>query len=453
MMRFNNVPIAGNLSQFLAEIDIDGLEEEGYARFVPSSKCVVLMHIHLLHSSVALIKRLIEAKFDPRSIVIIPKIYSTIDAAEKRVERLGCVVVRAREEQFPPGQYDYFANRALRKGVKQARLICYSKKSDRCIIVDDGGFLTQHWSEAREDRDPFDAVSIQQTASGLYAHRSSTVRRINVGGCAAKRHFESKIIVAGVLRKLGRLHVLSRRQKIGIIGLGSVGASIAKMLHSQGHELITFDIKRERRLPAVARAVSWQECVSSVNIVLGCSGRNFMHFEVSDAVELASGKYFMSLSSRDVEFKSLLLADPKLVSGNPLRDLRLRFGPDCSHLIANGGFPINFDRQMEWETTEDISLTRGLVFVAILQALCVDAGQDQSEIEKLALLYQRTLVAKWLLSKDKSSIDFDVSADNFDDVHWWDRESDGTVYDGGSISTHSNATDHSFGSTLRSQSI
>ncbi len=119
-----------------------------------------------------------------------------------------------------------------------------------------------------------------------------------MGGCAAKRHFESKIIVAGVLRKLGRLHVLSRQQKIGIIGVGSVGASIAKMLHSQGHKLLTFDIKRERSVDNIEHAQSWQECVSSVDIVLGCSGRNFMHFEASDAVKLSSGKYFMSLSSR-----------------------------------------------------------------------------------------------------------------------------------------------------------
>jgi hypothetical protein len=135
------------------------------------------MHIHLLHSSVALIKRLIDAKFDPQSIIIVPKIYSTIEVAEKRAEKLGCVVVKSRDAEFQPGLYDYFANRSLKKGVKHARLICRIKQSRRCIIVDDGGFLTQHWSEARERGDAFDAVSIHRQHLG-----STHIALLRLGG-------------------------------------------------------------------------------------------------------------------------------------------------------------------------------------------------------------------------------------------------------------------------------
>jgi hypothetical protein len=61
--------------------------------------------------------------------------------------------------------------------------------------------------------------------------------------------------------------------------------------------------------------------------------------------------------------------------------------------------------------------------------------QDALEIEKLTLRSQRELVTKWLFAKDKAPADYDVSPDNFEDIHWWDRESNGTVYDGGSIGT------------------
>jgi hypothetical protein len=421
---------AEKLCEFLASIAVAAeLNDEGYAPYISPEDCAVLMHIHILGSSVGLIKSLIDLKFDANSIVLVPKIYSTITAAQDAVECLGGALIRNHNDRFPPGHYDYYAAAGLRKGIKEARSICRDHSKKRCILVDDGGFLTEQWSAAREDGDSFDAVSIQQTASGLFSNRTSLVRRINVGGSAAKRHFESKIIVAGVLKKLASLRMLYSTRNIAVIGLGSVGMRVASEL-AQNHRIFTFDTKVKIASPRFQHRSSWQKCVSEADIILGCTGRNFMHFEVMDLAELGSGKVFLSLSSRDVEFKSLLLADGRLDPIPPFRDLRIRLGRKYTHLVANSGFPINFDRKLEWETPEDIWLTRGLVLIAILQALSVAPRHDTSMVEKLALRAQRDLVLKWLKARRKDTSDFEVSPPDFGDSAWWHRESKGSVYKG-----------------------
>ena len=423
--------VAERLKQFLAPINTEALTAEGFRPYIEPRDCAILMHIHVLGSSVGLIKSLIAQQFEARSIVIVPKVYSTIRTAEEPLEYLGCNVIRYQaEEHFTPGYYDNFANKSLRAGIRQARLICQLQKKKRCILVDDGGMLTEQWSAWRESPDGFDAVSLQQTASGLFHHRISAVRRISVAGSAAKRHFESKIIVAGVLKKLKSLRMLSRPRQLAVIGLGSLGSTIAGALHSLGHGVATYDIKPEKSVSGIPREKSWQSCLKDAEIVLGCTGRNFMHGEVLELCGLAPGKVFVSLSSRDVEFKTLLLSDAGLSRYSPLRDMRVKIDQRFSHVVANGGFPINFDRKIEWEQPEDIWLTRGLVLIGILQALAVAPGHDITAIEKLALHAQWNLIDQWLRSRGKSSSDFGVSKDRFEDGHWWKRESGGTVYRG-----------------------
>ena len=423
--------VAERLKQFLAPITIDALTAEGFRPYIQPSECAVLMHIHVLGSSVGLIKSLLALQFDARSIVIVPKVYSTIRTAEEPLEYLGCNVIRYNaEEHFTPGYYDNFAHKGLKAGIRQARLICQLQKKRRCILVDDGGMLTEQWSAWREPSDGFDAVSLQQTASGLFHHRVSAVRRISVAGSAAKRHFESKIIVAGVLKKLKSLRMLSRPRELAVIGLGSLGSTIARTLKADGHHVLTYDSKREKSLNEIERKDSWHSCVREAEIVLGCTGRNFMHGEILELSGLKSGKIFVSLSSRDVEFKSLLLSDAGLSRDRPLRDMRVKFDRKLSHVVANGGFPINFDRKIEWEEPEDIWLTRGLVLIGILQALAVAPGHDITVIEKLALHAQQRLIRQWLHHRGKPCTEFRVSPEQFEDRKWWKRESGGTVYQG-----------------------
>jgi hypothetical protein len=106
----------------------------------------------------------------------------------------------------------------------------------------------------------------------------------------------------------------------------------------------------------------------------------------------------------------------------------MRTGLPLPHIIFNGGFPINFDRQTEWERETEISLTRALVLLGILQALCVRKFSDTNRIEKLAIKAQRKLVCKWLDMNQRSCLDYGVSEAEFDSINWWLSASSGQEY-------------------------
>lgn len=110
-------------------------------------------------------------------------------------------------------------------------------------------------------------------------------------------------------------------------------------------------------------------------------------------------RLLVSASSRDDEFRTLLtgfcrtsLEDPyKTVTVQPHGRLRLD--------ILNGGFPANFDREKEWESTDDIQLTRSLLYAGVIQALlqtpCESVRELDNEIAMLDPEAQRQIVGAW----------------------------------------------------------
>ena len=96
----------------------------------------------------------------------------------------------------------------------------------------------------------------------------------------------------------------------------------------------------------------------------------------------------------------------------------------------NGGFPINFDRDKEWESDEAISLTRALVLLGALQSLYLDAAVPNTAIEKLSLLSQHVLVKTWLKRRLKACTDYGVEQRDFDNSAWWYQKSGGAEYKG-----------------------
>ena len=140
-----------------------------------------------------------------KQIVLISKSYSTVPRIEDDLNGMG-ISVLGENAQFKPGYYDFAASFLLKSGCQKARDICaeIAKKGrkPRLVLVDDGGMLTETWWKHHKD-ERFDIVSVQQTASGTRRDPPPTeVAKIDVARSAAKRHFESKIISAGVLKRL-----------------------------------------------------------------------------------------------------------------------------------------------------------------------------------------------------------------------------------------------------------
>ena len=82
------------------------------------------------------------------------------------------------------------------------------------------------WLALKDSAGSLEVVSVQQTASGLGPRRlrRSPIVKIDVARSAAKRVFESRIIVDGVLAKIASLNrLLDRTNHFGVVGLGALG--------------------------------------------------------------------------------------------------------------------------------------------------------------------------------------------------------------------------------------
>ena len=437
------------LVDILEHVTPEILEREGYRRRVSASECLVIAHVHVLPSVVPLFKQLSQFGFRSDAIIIVPKSYSTIRDAQRDLRNLGCEVIDDKCGDFDPGRYDQAAQRMLRKACQRALTRFEEGPYRRCVLIDDGGLLTLEWS--LQSRGRYQSISVQQTASGFArplthliadqpdgaearASESSRaryvpIRRIDVARSAAKRFFEARIIAAGVFEKVKLLHVLRDMRSVGVVGVGYVGRQIACELRRKGKTVYTYDKNPNRRVKGCLPVGHWSECMERADFIFGCTGRDFMRDGLRWLGEVGP-KHLVSLSSRDVEFQELLRQGAPIEKHGKFGLIKVSYRNAGPFLVMNGGFPINFDREAEWETDEAISLTRALVLVGVLQSLYLDAEVPNTAIEKLSLLSQNVLMRTWLQRRDKACEDYDVSRGEFEDKSWWYRNSGGSEYKG-----------------------
>ena len=72
--------------------------------------------------------------------------------------------------------------------------------------------------------------------------------------------------------------------------------------------------------------------------------------------------------------------------------------------ILNGGYPINFDREQEWESAEDMQVTRSLMYAGFMQA--IQLPQEQHTIHELDTRIQKEIIMLW--RDEKKSIKDDA---------------------------------------------
>jgi hypothetical protein len=175
------------LNDVLDLIDENLLKPDRLRYEVRPEDCVLVLHVHLLPSMVPFFERLIQLGFQPSSIVVVGKGYSAVPWVRQGIAEKGCTVISSDNRSFSPGFYDQHAKRNLKEAVNKALLKCRSTHVRRCILVDDGGFLTSTWCAYAGAAHKFDLISIQQTESGLYWRRNyASACRVNVARSTAK---------------------------------------------------------------------------------------------------------------------------------------------------------------------------------------------------------------------------------------------------------------------------
>jgi hypothetical protein len=416
------------LDEILDEVDPRILDHEGFRRRLPACQCLVIAHVHAVDSVVPLFKRLIGLGFRPDAIIVVPKPYSTVRDARDALGKLRCEVMEDTSGDFAPGRYDEAAQRMLRRACRRGLVLFESGRCQRCVLIDDGGLLTEEWNQLNEKA--YDTISVQQTASGFSRAPHVPVRRVDVARSAAKRFFEAKIIATGVFRKVKELHVLRDTKDVGVVGMGYVGRAIAAELVRRGKTVYTYDKKPGRTVQGGQSVEHWSDCIKNADFIFGCTGSDFMGQSGLRWLGTVDQKHLASLSSRDVEFQGLLQHGDPIERAGKFGLIKVSYRGAGPFLIMNGGFPVNFDRQAEWENDEAISLTRGLVLLGALQSLYHDAEVPNTATEKLSLLSQKALVRRWLDRRVKSSREYGVEPADFEDESWWYGNSGGAEYKG-----------------------
>jgi hypothetical protein len=139
----------------------------------------------------------------------------------------------------------------------------------------------------------------------------------------------------------------------------------------------------------------------------------------------------ISCSSRAVEFQSLL-TDKET---DPLEEFYstayCRSEEGSTQVVLNGGFPINFDRKTERERPEDITLTRAIVFAAVLQAVTLPSGSARTIGVRLDPRCQMLIVRRWLSQSTLDFCEFGVTDSDILDLRWWKDRSRGINVESG----------------------
>jgi hypothetical protein len=247
---------------------------------------------------------------------------------------------------------------------------------------------------------------------------------------SAKTRFESPVIADAIVDRLSETIKALTDIRIGVIGVGNIGQAVVRSLYARGiKQLFGHDIVASRGadIRFLIRVAHVNELVAKCDLILGCTGRDTVN-PTGTLQSAGNQRWLASCSSGNIEFLRVLqhLANrnPKFRS-DPFRDARGRIG-EREIVLLNGGFPVNFDRTMEYERPSLIQLTRELTFASVLQAaLCVDGGSF-SEAVMLDPEVQNLLIEEWLVRPEARALFPNWSSHP---VEWWQKHSGGTKLD------------------------
>lgn len=361
---------------------LEAMEPKAYALPLPNLKKTVFLTIqHGLETTLSLYEKVKKLGIPAKNIFASTKAYSNCPEVELQICNMGINWVPSPP---PPNiaQYRQTNRQTIRTLWQKCMDYIQTEDIETLIILDEGGRLIE--AMPYDLRFECNVAGIEQTRGGLYNPNSHSVLFpvISVAQSAAKLRLESPLIADAVLKKIQaiiqKMPTLKTSKVFGVIGNGAIGSNVVKYLLSEGYKVILYDenantFKQSSKSP-LFRTDSIQHVIMNSGVIIGCTGKDVTKGLGADILEYtALNKTFISCSSEDKEFYELLatIAAKTNTTYDPLSDIVYTINENTSITIVNGGFPVNFDRSPVSVPTQDIQLTRGLLYGSILQALRV----------------------------------------------------------------------------------
>lgn len=354
------------------------------------SKCIIIAHTHFLPNNFPLFRHLSHL-VDFGHMFVVEKPYSTVQSTLHACIKSGIEVIPV---QISPGfPYEFAAQKSI--AILWQKVLETIKKEaiEKILILDDGGdiWFSIPWNELQGIR----IAGAEQTQRGITRITNTATRLppiINVASSGIKKIVEPVFIGRSVAEQLISANVINKKQRIGIIGLGSIGNAIFTTLTSLGYIVETYDANYKE----ISTKSSLDTLINDCEVVISTTGTDALK---GIALERIHGeKTLISASSADVEFSSLL----RLSSGtsSPFDTINITVHDSCTMHILNGGYPINFDRKGNATPDNDIVLTRCLLYIGLMQAAeLLEENNAQPGIYSLDIESQRQTLHAWIKNK------------------------------------------------------
>jgi len=330
---------------------------------------------HMLLQTVDLFKTAGAMGLNLKNVFALGKVYSNSPIVIQTLQSMGVTVIDTTTP--PPGEFcSYFQRDVERLWRVVAEKLRY-RRIKRILILDDGGICITNVPAAV--REQYDVCGVEQTSQGvfLFAQNPPPFAVICWARSAVKLDIGGPIFSRSFIDKLNTEYLHGRSiagARVGLIGLGSIGRSTAKLAIRQGAKVLFYDpdqrVEIPKSLSAIGRAASLEELMVNCEYVVGCSGRR--PFKHDWPLNYRRGVKLFSASGGDSEFGPIindLKSKPDFAVDPVTWTITSRMGPSGPLEIAYLGYPYNFvSRALDAVPTGIVQLETGGLLAALIQA-------------------------------------------------------------------------------------
>lgn len=311
-------------------------------------------------------------------IIAIGKDYSTCPDIARRIQRIGVTVVETPTWEWKPGEYAVHLEAKAKLGWTEASNLIATGNYKEVIVIDDGGALHRTSGDFINKTKVPKWCGVEQTTSGEVHARMAPYPVALVSSHNEKRKWESRIIADKIFENSLRLcaPLSGTNKRIGIIGAGAIAKAVAERFSKDGYSVFWFSTKDSLTGDSINKQQTLEELITQADVIFGCAGYDVLNALLGkeDGQSMVGGKWFISCSSMDVEFSSLLKLSNRATAlctplrlHNPFSTMAVQTKP-APCLVLNGGFPINFDRERDSVPLHLIQFTRALMHLGLMKA-------------------------------------------------------------------------------------
>ncbi|HXQ69087.1 MAG TPA: NAD(P)-dependent oxidoreductase [Pyrinomonadaceae bacterium] len=373
---------------------------------------------HMLWQTVDLCEALAVLGARRENIFALGKIYSNSPVVIEVLRELGVTVVQSSWPE--PGQFERHFQADINQLWELVAQGLSRRAIKRILVLDDGGACTTRIPPELLRR--YAVAGVEQTSFGmfLFEKQPPPFAVMSWARAAVKLQIGGPLFSQCLLARL-QSHVLGgdtlTGENVGIIGLGSIGSSMAHLVERQNNNVIFYDPDPQLRIPdylhgRITRVDSLEELMLRCDYVIGCSGRN--PFKDQWPLKYKPGVKLFSASGGDQEFRPII-NDLKTRRGFNVTafawDIHSQNGPSGPISIAYLGYPYNFvARDIEAVPTRVVQLETGGLLAGLIQArsylrFCEEGHMKSHGVHRISPEAQRFVYETWLKVMNYQHID------------------------------------------------